>query len=93
MTVEWVLENADRIGAYILLLAGFYALMTGRLVTPGRLDDHKEVNKLLREENAELRKTMETLNATLLTIAGQQKDTNRILEDLADRSTRRRQAT
>jgi hypothetical protein len=79
-----VLSNLDRIGAYALLMAGIWALITGRLITPGRLADLQELVRLLREENAELRGAVQKGNDAQSGIERQMAEVNRLLERLAD---------
>jgi hypothetical protein len=85
----FVIENLDRIGAYALLMAGIWALITGRLITAGRLDDHKELIRMLREENAELRAAVEKGNDAQAGIRDQMEDVNRLLARLVDEPPRR----
>jgi hypothetical protein len=84
-----ILTNLDRIGAYALLLVGIWGLITGRLVTPGRLADTKELVAQLREENAELRRAVESGNDAQKGIERQMIEINRLLERLAGEPPRR----
>jgi hypothetical protein len=84
-----ILTNLDRIGAYALLLVGIWGLITGRLVTPGRLADTKELVAQLREENAELRRAVESGNDAQKGIERQMIEINRLLERLAAEGLRR----
>jgi hypothetical protein len=90
MPAEWILSNIDRIGAYFLLLIGVYALVTGKIVTVGRLNDWIELCRLLREENKQLRETLSANNLTLDKVADAQERTNTILKEaLEERQPRR----
>jgi hypothetical protein len=84
-----ILQNLDRIGAYALLLVGIWGLITGRLVTPGRLGDAKELVAQLREENAELRRAVEKGNDAQAGIERQMSEVNRLLLRLVDEPPRR----
>lgn len=84
MDPTWLVQNADRIGAYALLLAAVWGLLTGKLIPVGRLDDHKELIKMLREENGELRAAVKVGNEAQAATARQMEDVNRTLAKLAD---------
>lgn len=84
ITPDFLLSNMDRIGAYALLLFGVWALVTGRLITVGRLDDWRDLVKLLREENGQLRETQKASNAALERMADQMQETNRTLAALVE---------
>lgn len=90
LTPDFLLANMDRIGAYALLLLGVWALVTGRLITVGRLKDWQDLVSLLREENKQLRDALAGLNAPLESMVEGQRETNRILDALAERTTRQR---
>jgi hypothetical protein len=79
-----VLANLDRIGAYALLLAAVWALITGRLIPSGRLADHKELIALLREENGELRAAVKAGNDSQAATARQMEQVNQVLSRLVD---------
>lgn len=80
----WIFSNLDRIGAYALLLAAVWALITGRLIPSGRLDDHKELIRLLRDENADLRGAVKAGNDAQAATARQMEEVNRVLSRLVD---------
>lgn len=89
-TWELVISNIDRIGAYVILMAAVWAFITGKIIPVGRLDDLKELIRMLREENAELRAAVEKGNDAQAGIERQMADTNRVLARLADDDIPRR---
>jgi hypothetical protein len=79
-----LLNNLDRIGAYAILMGVTWGLISGRLITAGRLQDSKDLITALREENATLRAASKETNDALRAVSTQMQDVNHILERLVD---------
>lgn len=80
----WAIQNADRFSGWVIALLLIGALVVEKLVPRGRLTAQEKLTDLLWDENRELRGMIEKLTEPLAATAEAQRETNRVLERIAD---------